>query len=246
MEKYGFIYIWYDSRRKMYYIGSHYGTKDDGYICSSNRMRDAYRRRPQDFRRRILKINILRNELLDEEYKWLQLIPDDELGKKYYNLRKHKWGHWSTDENKRLTVGEKISASPNRAKNISNANKGRFVTEETKHKLREITKKQFENFEMKQMLSNKSKQLWQDPEYKKKQEESRKKPGFYKGFRKKHTEETKQKMSENRKGRIPWNKGKILTHIHGTHWYTNGLINVKRKECPEGFWPGKKHKKGSL
>ena len=45
-EKYGFIYIWYDNFRKMYYIGRHWGTEDDGYICSSNRMRDAYRRRP--------------------------------------------------------------------------------------------------------------------------------------------------------------------------------------------------------
>ena len=44
MEKYGFVYIWYDKKRKMYYIGSHWGTDDDGYICSSNRMRDAYRR----------------------------------------------------------------------------------------------------------------------------------------------------------------------------------------------------------
>lgn len=27
MEKYGFVYIWYDRKRKMYYIGSHYGTE---------------------------------------------------------------------------------------------------------------------------------------------------------------------------------------------------------------------------
>ena len=108
MEKYGFIYIWYDCKRKMYYIGSHYGTEDDGYICSSNRMRDAYRRRSHDFKRRIIKNKIDRSNLLEEEHKWLQLIPDDELGKKYYNLRKHKWGHWSTDEKTKLSIKEKI------------------------------------------------------------------------------------------------------------------------------------------
>jgi len=48
---------------------------------------------------------------LEEEYKWLDKIPDIELGKRYYNLRKHKWGHWSADENKRLTVSEKLSAA---------------------------------------------------------------------------------------------------------------------------------------
>ena len=87
----GFIYIWYDRKRNMYYIGCHWGTEDDGYICSNNRMRDAYRRRPNDFKRRIIQNGITRENLLEEEYKWLQLIPDNQLGKKYYNLRKHKW-----------------------------------------------------------------------------------------------------------------------------------------------------------
>ena len=25
----------------------------------------------------------------------------------------------------------------------------------------------------------------------------------------------------------------------GTHWYTNGEVNIKAKECPEGFKPGR-------
>lgn len=28
------------------------------------------------------------------------------------------------------------------------------------------------------------------------------------------------------------------TNVRGTHWYTNGLYNVRAKECPEGFRPG--------
>lgn len=39
----------------------------------------------------------------------------------------------------------------------------------------------------------------------------------------KHSEETKAKMSATRKQQL---------------WYTNGVINVRRKECPEGFWRG--------
>ena len=109
MEKYGFVYIWFDKKRKMYYIGCHWGTENDGYICSSDRMRDAYKRRPDDFKRRIIEIINDKSLLYDVEYKWLLLISEEDLGKKYYNLRKHKWGHWTTDLNSSLTIKEKIS-----------------------------------------------------------------------------------------------------------------------------------------
>ena len=109
--KYGFIYIWFDRKRKMFYIGSHWGAEDDGYICSSTRMRNAFRRRPKDFGKRkiISRIYTNRLDLLDKEYKWLSLIKDEELGKKYYNLRKWHAGHWSTDENKYNNIKEKLS-----------------------------------------------------------------------------------------------------------------------------------------
>lgn len=176
MEKYGFIYIWYDKKRKMFYVGSHFGTENDGYICSSNRMRNAYKRRPQDFKRRILSRYIQRNDLLEEEHKWLSLISETKLGKRYYNLRKHKWGHWSINENKRLTVGQKISASPNRSANISKANKGRVISEKTRKKLSiSVSKKMTE--EHRALLSQKC-SGWQ------------------------HTLEAKRKIAEAGKGRV--------------------------------------------
>lgn len=125
-EKYGIVYIWHDRKHKRYYIGSHWGTEDDGYICSSRWMRNSYKRRKEDFRRRTLeKVFTNRKELLEAEYKWLQKINDDEIGIKYYNLTKHLNGHWSTDQGRRLTVGQKISAAPDRRKNISKAMKGK-------------------------------------------------------------------------------------------------------------------------
>jgi hypothetical protein len=110
MNKYGFVYLWFDKKRKMYYIGCHWGVETDGYICSSNRMRKAYKRRPADFKRKILSSNISNRELMfEEEHRWMSLIEEKDLGKKYYNLRKHKWGHWTTDENTKLSISEKIS-----------------------------------------------------------------------------------------------------------------------------------------
>ena len=54
MEKYGFVYIWRDRKHKRYYVGSHWGTETDQYICSSSWMKNAYKRRPQDFKRRVV------------------------------------------------------------------------------------------------------------------------------------------------------------------------------------------------
>ena len=42
--------------------------------------------------------------------------------------------------------------------------------------------------------------------------------------------ETRKKLSEAGKGKNIW--------IKCTHWYNNGKINIRAKECPEGFVPG--------
>jgi hypothetical protein len=181
--EYGFIYIWYDRKRKMFYLGSHWGTETDGYICSSNRMRDAYRRRPQDFKRRIVKSNVRRDDLLNEEHRWLSFIADDELGKRYYNLRKHKWGHWSTDIDDRRKVSEKISQS-------KAGRPGHPHSEETKQKIREARKKQGAP-SVGHKLSEETKQKMRKPKPPRSEEHSR-------------------KLSESLKGKPSPLKGKIL------------------------------------
>lgn len=108
----GFIYIWYDHKRKMFYIGSHWGVPDDGYICSSKWMRDAYRYRTQDFKRRILKtITTTRKDLFLEEERWLQMIKPLEVGKRYYNLHLTCSHHWNSDPSQALSVSQKLSKS---------------------------------------------------------------------------------------------------------------------------------------
>lgn len=165
MEKSGFIYIWYDGKRRRFYLGCHWGHEDDGYICSSNIMRNAFRRRPQNFKRRIIQKNIPRENLLEEEFKWLSLIPDEQLGRKYYNLSKKHFGHWSIhndsrsvidkikakrraykcteqhrESHRKATLGEKNpfygkQHSEEAKKKISQANKGHTHTKETKEKI---------------------------------------------------------------------------------------------------------------
>ena len=187
MEKYGFIYLWYDRKRKMFYLGSHWGNIDDGYICSSNRMRKAYRRRPSDFKRRIIQNNVSRETLLDEEHKWLDKIPDDELGKRYYNLRKHKWGHWSTDENRRLNVGQKISEK-NKGRKAWNKNVP--MSQKTKDKLSKAISKTM-TLEHRKLLSEKC-SVWKHTD------EAKQKISQRKGWN--HSEKTKEKIRSKLKG----------------------------------------------
>ena len=124
MDKYGFVYIWYDRKRKMYYIGSHWGTEDDGYICSSNRMRNAYNRRPEDFKRRILtKVFTTRADLLDKEQQWFDLVKRYDA---YYNLNFVVKNPWWADDDRKMTVGQKISK----------ANTGRKPTDAQRENLR--------------------------------------------------------------------------------------------------------------
>ena len=108
MEKYGFVYIWYDRKHKRYYVGCHWGTEDDGYICSSNWMRNSYNRRSLDFKRKIIVKTYIREELFELESQYLNMIKPEELGKKYYNLQT-TWKHWSEKEYSRLNTRDRIS-----------------------------------------------------------------------------------------------------------------------------------------
>jgi hypothetical protein len=120
----GFIYIWRDKVRKMYYIGSHEGVPDDGYISSSHWLTAEVRYRPQDFRRKIIKFVSL-SELKLEEYKFINLIQDHEFGRKYYNLKQGKpkglapWnkgtsGAYSMEYRKKLSDSRKQRSSWNK------------------------------------------------------------------------------------------------------------------------------------
>lgn len=84
----GFVYIWRDRKHNRYYVGSHWGYSTDKYICSSVWMRNAYNRRPEDFKRRILEtVSTCRQDLYNREYAWLSLIKKNEIGDRYYNIR---------------------------------------------------------------------------------------------------------------------------------------------------------------
>ncbi len=190
-QKYGFVYIWKDRKRKMYYIGSHWGTECDGYVCSSNRMRKAYRRRPSDFTRRILEKTETREELLIIENRWLEMAAKKNK-KKFYNLNfsttNNLW--WHTKES-RLSVGQKISEKNRSNPDFGKWNIGKTISEEQKKKISESTsvamkehyKQNPRTEEYRKRISENTKRLQRE-----------KKIGMH---GKCHTDETKQKMRDN-------------------------------------------------
>ena len=191
-EKYGVIYIWFDRKHKRYYIGSHWGKnpENDNYICSSNWMRDAYRRRSQDFKRRIIsRIYTTKQDLLNKELEWFSLIKPEEIRIRYYNLRINHTYHWSTSENA-LSVAEKISFSK---KGKPNGRKGSVFSEEHKAKISIGQTGRKHSEATKTKMSDAKKGIVFSEEHKSKLSASRK--GKF------HSEETKSKMSVSNTGR---------------------------------------------
>ena len=77
-----YVYMWYDTLDKRYYIGSSIGKKKN-YICSSKTMLNEYRKRPESFNRRILATGN-HKDMQDLEYRLLK-SRWKHLTKRYYN-----------------------------------------------------------------------------------------------------------------------------------------------------------------
>ena len=50
-----FVYMWEHNTTKHYYIGSHWGHPDDGYICSSRLIQEHIKMNPEQWHRTILE-----------------------------------------------------------------------------------------------------------------------------------------------------------------------------------------------
>lgn len=104
----------------------------------------------------------------------------------------------------------------------SESHKGKHASDETRRKMSEVRKG--ENHPMYGKHHSE--------ETRKKMSESKK--GKY------HTEEAKKKMSLARKGKpkSEETRKRMSEANKGVHFFNNGEINIRAKECPDGFTPG--------
>ena len=74
-----------------------HGRVNDSYICSNERMRNAYRKRPQDFTRSVLEYVYVdcAETLLRKEQSYLDQVHDIRNNDSYYNIKNEAKGGWS-------------------------------------------------------------------------------------------------------------------------------------------------------
>ena len=158
----GFVYRWYDNSNGMYYVGSHKGTVNDGYIGSGKRFSRAYSKRPECFTREILYVG--------EDYRELEEFILDTIDAKsnpaYYNLINGSFNcKFSKEQREKISnslrgkkaskeAREKMSASRTGEKNHFY---GRTHSEETRRKISEAKKGKYVGDEAMQHAWNASK-----------------------------------------------------------------------------------------
>jgi hypothetical protein len=120
------------------------------------------KRRPNDFKRRILQTHIhTQKELWENEFQWLQLIDDAELRKKYYNCHKEKHHSGQSFAGKQHTEDAKAKMREAKRKFLANGgipgNTGKRASEETIKKLKEARKNRSVSEETKEKTRNTAK-----------------------------------------------------------------------------------------
>lgn len=247
---FGFVYIWRDKLTGRFYIGSHKGAPDDGYICSSPKMLKEYRSRSQDFKRRLLHICYTnRFDLLDAEQRWLDLIPKEEFGLKYYNRSASAKGMLLVSDEGRRQANQK-TAEKNRGrkfpprseqwkKNISLGKIGKKpsvpFSDERREKLRVANLGKIHSEETKEKIAQAVRNRFSDPEERRIQAERL----------------TGRKLSKAHCNNISQSLiGKTaLGWSAGSSWITNGLTDIQisiGEKIPDGFRMGRREVRATI
>lgn len=88
-----FIYMWIDKTQNKYYIGSHFGKIEDGYLFGGIDIKNEYYKRPQDFERIILSYHFVEkhSQIRHIEKFYLEKY-DVENNENFYNRTNQAYG----------------------------------------------------------------------------------------------------------------------------------------------------------
>ena len=153
-----------------------------------------------------------------------------EVGEIYrQKLSKANTGRHHTEETKEKIRQAALNMSDEHRRKISEGLKGRKLSPESCAKIGWYHRKENRSEETQQETSDSMKKKWQDPGYRKKCSDS------HKG--KTMTIEQRKKLSESCK--LVLNSPEVQDKLNGLMFFNNGIVEIRAKECPEGFVRGK-------
>ncbi|MAF25586.1 hypothetical protein CL634_08460 [bacterium] len=168
----GFVYVLSNREDGNWYIGSHEGTTDDGYIASGIRIKNAIDKYGiENFDRYI----IYRGENFREQEEIYLTILDAASNPKSYNLKNKAFGgkiydippmlgkkHTEETKKKMSLSGKGRQFSDAHKRKIGNFHRGKIVSEITREKLRKYNKDKKLSEETKRKIGEASRKHWQN------------------------------------------------------------------------------------
>ena len=181
MDYEAFVYLWFDSKNRMFYLGFHKGHEDDGYTHSSSIMESFSKKKiPPYMRRRILA----RGSCDDMAALEVSLLKNrkEKCWDRYYNVMAH-WPPPCGEDHPSYIDGR--SSDPEYIRNL-NLISGRKYRKNNPEKAREACRNYYKK-SRKEILKKK------EEYYQKNQEEIReKKREYVRKYRKEHPERARE------------------------------------------------------
>jgi hypothetical protein len=130
VEKEAFVYCWTDHKTNKLYVGSHKGSTNDGYICSSKIMKEQYNERPDVSIKNKKGLSIESRKKISKNHKDVSGSNNPLYGKKHTEESKQKMskaqkgklkGHKASLETKqKMSIARKLYWERRRNKNLGN------------------------------------------------------------------------------------------------------------------------------
>lgn len=195
--------------------------ENDNYKGSGRKLRDYYKKYPNDYIKEIISFH----------------NSDEELNQAEYDII-HSWLNNDMCLNLMEGGGSSGLASIETKKKLSDSHKGKKESEETRKKKSEVFKGNKHGFKIGHKINEG--RIWSESSLIKLSESHKGKQSPFKG--KHHTEESRKKISESHKGKIGSNKGKhwseetknkISKTLSGSKWMSNTITRIYVK--PQNF-----------
>ena len=202
-----FVYLWYDTRNKKYYLGKHLGKTTDNYAHSSARMENfSIKTKPSYMHRKVIakgthdEMVQLEHDLLESRkhlfgtryYNGSTSFPTAFAGKDHHNYKHGKYMMSLPEEERKKNLSDNFKSwyEKNKEEKIK---KTREWIKNNKEYMREYAKTYYADPEKKEKIKNKRKEYEKRPEVIKKRKDRYKNDDEYRTYQKEYQKEYRKR-----------------------------------------------------